>query len=72
MRSATSVYRVFAAYYRPVPRNSASARDLSALRPYPPYARGRYGYNIYLLPFNHLSRRILGSAASASRPKADS
>jgi len=33
MRSATLVYRVFAAYYRPVPRNSASARDLSALRP---------------------------------------
>jgi len=40
MRSATSVYRVFAAYYRPVPRNSASARDLSALRPYR-HARAR-------------------------------
>lgn len=66
MRSATSAYRVFAAYYRPV---SQPPRFLPALRESVP---PQHGYNIYLLPFNHLSRRILGPAAFASRPKADS
>jgi len=89
MRSATLVYRVFATYYRPASRNSASAISLGFERRREREreregegGRGRerererervlwHGYNIYLLPFNHLSRRILGPAAFASRPKAE-